>query len=110
MRPLMLISAAAVLLLHGAAAAQTSDLPVSRGALLYQNHCATCHTEQMHWRQQRKARDWDSLRALVRQWQGEARLSWNDADIEAVTRHLNETIYQFPAPAQVAGQDRAKPY
>jgi len=102
MRPLTFVAATALLVLHASATAQVEAAP-TRGALLYQNHCAACHTEQMHWRQQRQARDWTSLQALVRHWQGQARLSWNDADIAAVTRHLNDTIYRFPAPAQVAG-------
>jgi hypothetical protein len=102
LRPLNLVLATALMAAHAAATAQVGDTAVTRGSLLYQNHCATCHTVQMHWREQRQARDWNSLRALVRQWQGEARLSWNDSDIEAVTRHLNETIYRFPAPAEVA--------
>ncbi len=103
MRPLILVSMTVLALMHGAATAQAPAVPATRGALLYQNHCAACHTEQMHWRERRQARNWDSLRALVRHWQGEARLSWTDADIDAVTRHLNETIYRFDAPAQVAG-------
>jgi hypothetical protein len=67
-----------------------------RGQLLYSTHCVECHTAQMHWRDQRRARDWESLRGWVRHWQGEARLRWSDEDIDAVTRHLNDTIYRFP--------------
>lgn len=91
-------------LLCGAAQAQVQAVPNTRGALLYDNHCGACHSEQMHWRAQRRAQDWNTLRALVRQWQGEARLGWNEEDIEAVTRHLNDTIYRFPAPGAVAGR------
>jgi mono/diheme cytochrome c family protein len=106
MRTFNLISATLLTLMHAGVMAQTGEAAVTRGALLYQNHCAACHTEQMHWREQRQARDWNSLRALVRRWQGEARVSWNDADIEAVTRHLNDTIYRFPAPAEIASAAR----
>lgn len=80
-------------------AAQPAD--ASRGQLLYATHCVECHTTQMHWRVQRQARDWDSLKAQVRRWQGEARLQWTEQDIEAVARHLNETIYHLPRPEQV---------
>lgn len=86
------------LLLCCAAQAQPSSGPVSRGALLYETHCITCHTEQMHWRDQRRARDWATLREQVGRWQGEARLNWDSDDIEAVARYLNDTIYRFPAP------------
>lgn len=88
MRPLFLI----LLLAASAAHAQAPG----RGELLYSNHCIECHTTQMHWRDQRLARDWGSLRAQVRRWQAEARLAWSDEDVEAVTRHLNERIYRFP--------------
>jgi mono/diheme cytochrome c family protein len=86
---------ALTVLAGGAAQAQTVP---SRGQLLYGNHCIECHTTQMHWRAGRLARDWESLAAQVRRWQGEARLGWSDEDIAAVTRHLNDTIYQFPRP------------
>lgn len=88
-------------------AAQAQPAPVpSRGELLYANHCVACHTEQMHWRMNKQARDWDTLRAQVQRWQGMARLGWSDADIDEVTRHLNDTIYQFPQPSPRAGTAR----
>lgn len=70
------------------AAAEPAD--ASRGQLLYSTHCVECHTTQMHWRAQRQARDWDSLTAQVRRWQGEVRLEWTQQDIDAVARHLND--------------------
>lgn len=84
---LLLLSAAA-----GAVRAQSAE----RGELLYSTHCIECHTVQMHWRSQRLARDWSSLREQVARWQSTARLQWSDADIDAVTRHLNDTVYRFP--------------
>lgn len=75
--------------------AQTSPAE-SRGQLLYDTHCITCHTTQMHWRNDRKAYDWDSLKMQVRRWQGNAGLQWDDGDIAAVARHLNQTIYHYP--------------
>ena len=71
-------------------------IPASRGELLYGTHCISCHTTQMHWRDGRLAQDWDSLKAQVRRWQGNAGLGWNEADIAEVTRHLNDTIYRHP--------------
>lgn len=70
----------------------------TRGELLYSNHCIECHTVQMHWRTLKLARDWDSLKYQVRRWQGEANLEWSEDDIDAVARHLNDTIYRFPVP------------
>jgi mono/diheme cytochrome c family protein len=81
------------------AAAQPSD--AARGQLLYSTHCIECHTVRMHWRQQKKARDWPTLMAQVRRWQAEARLQWSEQDINDVARHLNDTIYRFPPPVSV---------
>ena len=68
----------------------------TRGELLYNTHCAACHTTQTHWRNGRQAFDWESLKFQVRRWQGNAGLAWNDADIAEVTRYLNEAIYHYP--------------
>jgi hypothetical protein len=69
---------------------------VSRGEMLYANHCIACHSAQMHWRDQRAATDWDSLKLQVRRWQQAALLGWDDSDVVEVTRYLNERIYRFP--------------
>lgn len=76
-----------------AAAASRLD----RGELLYNTHCLACHTEQMHWREQRLVTDLDTLKVQVRRWQEVSRARWNEEDIEAVVRYLNRTFYQFPA-------------
>lgn len=75
----------------------------TRGELLYSTHCVTCHTTQMHWRNNRQAFDWDSLKFQVRRWQGNAGLAWNDIDIAEVSRYLNETIYHYPQPNDRVG-------
>ena len=79
-----------------ASAAAFSQSAAGRGQLLYTTHCIECHTTQMHWREQRAAQDWDSLKAQVRRWQGNAGLGWNEDDVVEVARHLNETIYHHP--------------
>ncbi len=53
----------------------------TRGGLLYSTHCVTYHTTQMHWRNDKQAFDWDSLKFQVRRWQSNAGLGWNEADI-----------------------------
>ena len=68
----------------------------TRGELLYSTHCVTCHTTQIHWRNNRQAFDWESLKFQVRRWQGNAGLPWNEAEITEVSRYLNETIYHYP--------------
>jgi mono/diheme cytochrome c family protein len=84
------------------AAAQPGSRPASRGELLYANHCVECHSTQMHWRDQRLARDWDSLKAQVRNWQGKAGLGWSEADVDEVASYLNGTIYGFERRTQTS--------
>ena len=90
--PHLLVASAALL----AAAGSHAQGSPSRGQLLYTTHCLECHTSQVHWRDRRQARDWDSLKAWVRHWQGDGRLQWSEDDVDAVARHLNETVYRFP--------------
>jgi mono/diheme cytochrome c family protein len=78
--------------LAGAASAQ------SRGELLYTTHCIACHNTQIHWRDQRRATDLNSLKEQVRLWQGRALLSWTDDDVVEVARYLNQSIYRFGQP------------
>ena len=75
----------------------------TRGELLYTTHCVTCHTTQIHWRDDKQAYDWDSLKSQVRRWQGNAGLQWGEADITEVSRYLNETIYRYPPLADRLG-------
>lgn len=83
------IACAGLFALAGSAWAQ------SRGELLYTTHCIACHSTQVHWRDQRRATDLDSLKEQVRHWQRRALLSWSEDDILEVTRYLNQTIYRF---------------
>ena len=73
----------------------SSAVAQSRGELLYTTHCIACHTTEVHWRDNRSAKDWPSLKAQVRRWQDAASLAWGDSDILDVSRYLNETIYHF---------------
>jgi len=89
-----------LLMLQALACGPVAALPEEprRGRLLYDTHCHACHSEQLHWRVARQAADWPKLLAQVRRWQAEAKLQWSDDDIEAVARHLNDSIYHHPAP------------
>ena len=79
----------------------------SRGELLYSTHCIGCHTAQMHWRDKRLATDWVSLRMQVFRWQANTGLAWNDNDVVAVSRYLNDLYYHFPAPASPVALQRS---
>jgi len=103
------VAAAAGTLFGGAALAQAGPQP-GRGELLYDTHCRACHTEQVHWRDKRSAQDWPGLKEEVRRWQAAARLGWSEADIVAVARYLNETIYRLPQTSDgIGGLPRAGP-
>jgi mono/diheme cytochrome c family protein len=102
MRGIRVMGVAAMVLICSHAAAQTPPGP-SRGQLLYGTHCVECHNTQVHWRDSKLATDWVSLKALVRRWQARALLEWSEADIVAVTRHLNDTIYRYRQTTDLLG-------
>lgn len=95
--------------LCGALLMSPAAMAQSRGELLYATHCIACHTSQMHWRDNRVARDWSSLQAQVRRWQGAASLDWSDGDIREVARYLNDSIYHFDQKADSVSQ-RLSPF
>lgn len=81
----------------GLAQAQTKD-DTSRGELLYSTHCISCHSTQIHWRDQKVAKNWASLKAEVGRWQSASGLGWSEEDVTDVARYLNALHYRFPAP------------
>lgn len=87
--------AAAVVTAAGAAAAPAE----TRGELLYSTYCVGCHTTQVHWRDRRQARNWDTLKAEVVRWQKTAGLALEAADIDALAAYLNGLYYHFPEGA-----------
>lgn len=91
--------------LVAATAAQGQTAAPSRGELLYTTHCIACHDTQVHWRDGKQAKDLETLKDQVARWQEIGRLGWDRADIDEVTRYLNQTIYRFPQPLRpVAGR------
>lgn len=71
---------------------------LQRGQALYSLHCSACHTAQLHWRDQKLAQDWATLRNQVRRWQSNEKLSWSETDIDDVSRYLNTFYYRYEAP------------
>jgi mono/diheme cytochrome c family protein len=88
--------------------AQGSD-SATRGALLYETHCIGCHTSQMHWRENRLAKDWPSLKLQINRWQKETALGWTEQEIVDVATYLNGLHYRFPAPQQAKAVQQATP-
>jgi hypothetical protein len=88
----------------GGAQAQTPQ-PPSRGQMLYDTHCVTCHTAQIHWRKSSVVRNWQDLRDQVTRWQASANLGWSQDDITQVARHLNDTVYRMPQAGGIAKRE-----
>ena len=92
-------------LMNLSAQAQTTPESVStRGELLYSTHCIECHTTQIHWRANRAAVDWETLKFQVRRWQGVLNLGWTEADADDVAHYLNDTFYRFPRQVSLGGR------
>ena len=89
------------------ATAQGAGADDARGELLYSTYCIGCHTTQMHWREQKLATDWGTLRAQVGRWQRNAAPGLSDDDVVAIARYLNRLYYRFPesGAAQAAWPD-----
>ena len=90
--------AAALVLAALAPAAPAQDL--TRGKLLYENHCSTCHTGAVHGRPERIALSLDQLRAVVTKWQAVQKLGWSPTEVEDVTRYLDATYYRMSPAAR----------
>lgn len=72
----------------------------SRGQLLYETHCVSCHGKEIHWRDKKLVRDWSSLVAQVQRWQRNGGLGWSSEEVEDVARYLDATIYRFASGKQ----------
>lgn len=71
------------------------DPPMSRGEMLYRNHCIECHNQQIHWRDGRIATDMDGLQNEVRRWQDAIGMQWTNDEINDVSRYLNSSYYFY---------------
>ena len=68
----------------------------SRGQLLYENHCLSCHESVVHVRERRLVKSLAELQAQVTRWSSYQNLRWNKEDIGEVTRYLDERYYRQP--------------
>jgi cytochrome c5 len=67
----------------------------SRGQLLYENHCTTCHQSLVHIRTRPLAKTREELRKQVAHWAAYAKLRWSREEIEDVVQHLDTLYYKF---------------
>ena len=68
---------------------------ISRGQLLYENHCLVCHTSVVHIRDKRKAASLGAISNWVVRWSAELKLNWTADEINDVASYLNQRYYQF---------------
>jgi mono/diheme cytochrome c family protein len=71
-----------------ASVAPVRGAPPTRGELLYDNHCTSCHTSIAHVRGNRRA----NSEAAV-----ELKLGWTEDEVTDVTQHLVNRYYKFDA-------------
>jgi len=77
--------------------AKPSAETVSRGQLLYENHCIACHESVAHIRHDRRAKSYKALQDWVVRWSNQQQLGWGAGDIADVVDYLNRHYYKFPA-------------
>jgi hypothetical protein len=96
--PRIVLAAAVAAAACAAAPARAAD--AQRGAALYGTSCGSCHTQSVHGREKRAARDFDEIRGWVKRWSSSLRLRWTADEVEDVTLFLNDTYYKYPCPPQ----------
>jgi len=69
---------------------------VTRGQMLYENHCISCHESTVFIRTKRKAKSYKEVGNWVNQRADWLNLSWGDVEKQEVMQYLNERYYKFP--------------
>ena len=86
-------SIVSLLLAACAFGAQAQDL--QRGKLLYETHCATCHTEKLHGRDRTVVKSMADLRDQVVRWSKQAKRSFTLDELEDIALYLNASHYRL---------------
>lgn len=71
------------------------DYKPTRGQMLYENHCLSCHESQMHIRQNTKVKQLSQLHHFVLIRSSELKLQWGEDERNAVTNYLNMRFYKL---------------
>ena len=66
----------------------------------HDTYCIACHDTSVYKRDERLARDYESLRAQVVRWHSNISLNWSDEEIDRMTSWLARNYYQMPCPDQ----------
>jgi mono/diheme cytochrome c family protein len=94
MRAITSASLLSICLLCGAAQAQD----VSRGRLLYDTHCATCHTERLHTREKSTIQSYGALRAEVGKRAAMTNRRFTPDELEDIIEFLDRSHYRLDVP------------
>lgn len=90
---------AAFALLLAPRAAPGAD--AERGRALYESSCASCHTQSVHGRAKRVAKDFGAVREWVSRWNHDLAIGWSAEEIDDVAVHLNMRYYRYPCPPRI---------
>ena len=69
---------------------------VTRGQMLYENHCTSCHESMVYIRTKRKAKNYKEVANWVSQRADWLNLDWTIVEKQEVKQYLNERYYKYP--------------
>jgi cytochrome c5 len=78
------------------AVAPSSSSKVTRGQMLYENHCTSCHESTVYIRTKRKATNYKEVGNWVKQRADWLNLGWGIVEKQEVLQYLNERYYKYP--------------
>ena len=70
-------------------------IDTSRGQMLYENHCTSCHESMVYIRSKRKVKTYKELGNWVSQRADWLNLGWSDEEKQVVRQYLNEVYYKY---------------
>ena len=69
---------------------------ITRGRMLYENHCTSCHESMVYIRTHRKATNYKEVGNWVNQRADWLNLGWSKVEKQEVLQYLNERYYKYP--------------
>lgn len=78
------------------AAIPYAALDTGRGKLFYDAQCVTCHTAEVHWRDNSIVQSWVDVVVQVDRWQQNTGQQWGTSEIGDVAAYLNAIYYKQP--------------
>ena len=77
-------------------ASSAAGADAARGRALYENHCQSCHTSNIHSRAKKLPITKHEVRLIVDDWRRQVNLPWTPEEVEDVVEYLNVTRYKYP--------------